>query len=95
MRRSSAGRRYNLPANTKGCAGTIIHSAQTTHPNVRMNGSTLQITTIEGSTVIMGLIIPKYRVLYADSYNIAFFHDKRDAKRFEKTKRLAKTEVAP
>jgi hypothetical protein len=43
----------------------------------------------------MDLIIPKFRVLYADSYNIAFFHNKEDAKRFEKTKKLAKIEVAP
>lgn len=43
----------------------------------------------------MDLIIPKFRVLYADSYNIAFFHKKEDAKKFEKTKKLAKIEVAP
>jgi len=43
----------------------------------------------------MDLIIPKYRVIYADSYNIAFFHNKEDAKRFEKIKKLAKIEVAP
>jgi hypothetical protein len=43
----------------------------------------------------MDLIIPKFRVIYADSYNIAFFHNKEDAKGFEKTKKLAKIEVAP
>ncbi len=43
----------------------------------------------------MDIIIPKFRVIYADSYNIAFFHNKRDAKKFEKTKKLAKIEVAP
>jgi hypothetical protein len=44
---------------------------------------------------IMDLIIPKFRVLYADSYDIAFFHNTRDAKKFEKTKKLPKIEVAP
>lgn len=38
------------------------------------------------------IIIPPFRVLYADAYNIAFFKKRTDAEKFARTKRLSKIE---
>jgi hypothetical protein len=39
------------------------------------------------------IVIPPFRVLYADAYNIAFFKKEKEAKKFARTKRLSKIEV--
>ncbi len=39
---------------------------------------------------MMKIAIPRWQVLYAESYNIKFFHNKEQAKQFAHSKELSK-----